>query len=199
MELLESLIHPGIMQIYELLHDEENYYIVSELVTDGTLFDYLIEQTETKYGAIPEVNAKILVRQVLLSLNYMHKQQIAHRDIKLENILMTSAQPPIECKLTDFGFASVLDDNHMFKDSLGSPNYMAPELIMKKPYSESVDIWATGCVLYSMLSGLMAFDGDTKKELHQSICTELPDMKSGIWKRISKSCKQFITLMLERN
>ena len=72
MELLESLNHPGIMQIYELLHDEENYYIVSELVTDGTLFDYLIEQTETKYGAIPEANAKILIRQILYALNYMH-------------------------------------------------------------------------------------------------------------------------------
>jgi serine/threonine protein kinase len=61
MELLEQLVHPGIMQIYELLHDDEYYYVVSELVTDGTLFDYLIEQTETKYRAIPEHNAKILV------------------------------------------------------------------------------------------------------------------------------------------
>ena len=91
MELLESLNHPGIMQIYELLHDEEHYYIVSELVTDGTLFDYLIEQTETKYGAIPEVNAKVLIKQILYALNYMHQKKIAHRDIKLENILMSSA------------------------------------------------------------------------------------------------------------
>ena len=58
MELLEQLIHPGIMQIYELLHDDVNYYIVSELVTDGTLFDFLVKQTETKYGAIPEAHAK---------------------------------------------------------------------------------------------------------------------------------------------
>jgi serine/threonine protein kinase len=105
----------------------------------------------------------------------------------------------LECKLTDFGFASVLDENHMFKDSLGSPNYMAPELIKKESYTEKVDIWATGCVFYSMLSGLMAFDGDTKKELHTSICTELPDMRSGIWKRVGKNCKKFIALMLERD
>ena len=61
----------------------------------------------------------------------MHQKKIAHRDIKLENILMTSVQDPLEAKLTDFGFASILDENHMFKDSLGSPNYMAPELILK--------------------------------------------------------------------
>ena len=90
MELLEQLIHPGIMQIYELLHDQQNYYVVSELVSDGTLFDYLVKQTETKYGAIPEVHAKQLIKQVLLALNYMHLKKIAHRDIKLENILMTS-------------------------------------------------------------------------------------------------------------
>jgi len=100
----------------------------------------------------------------------MHQKKIAHRDIKLENILMTSIVDPLECKLTDFGFASILDENHMFKDSLGSPNYMAPELIVKKPYGYKVDVWACGCVLYSMLCGMMAFDGDSKKELHQSIC-----------------------------
>ena len=62
MELLEKLNHPGIMQIYELLHDDHHYYIVSELVTDGTLFDYLVSQTETKYGAIHESNAKELIK-----------------------------------------------------------------------------------------------------------------------------------------
>ena len=65
MELLEQLVHPGITQIYELLHDDEFYYIVSELVADGTLFDYLVEQTETKYGAIPEANAKVIITQIL--------------------------------------------------------------------------------------------------------------------------------------
>ena len=74
MELLEKLNHPGIMQIYELLHDDNHYYVVSELVTDGTLFDYLLLQSETKYGAIPEVYAKRLIKQVLLALNYMHQK-----------------------------------------------------------------------------------------------------------------------------
>lgn len=141
------------------------------------------------------MHARTIIKQVLLALNYMHQKKIAHRDIKLENILMTRAVDPLEVKLTDFGFASVLDENHTFKDSLGSPNYMAPELIVKQPYSEKVDVWATGCVLYSMLCGMMAFDGDTKKELNRCICRETPDLKSGIWKRISKSCKQFLLLM----
>lgn len=112
---------------------------------------------------------------------------------------MTSSRPPLECKLTDFGFSSCLDENHSFKDILGSPNYMAPELVLKRPYSEKVDIWATGCCLYSMLCGLMAYDGDTKKELHTAICSELPDMRSGIWKRISHECKKFIARMLQRD
>lgn len=129
----------------------------------------------------------------------MHHKKVAHRDIKLENILMTRAKEPLECKLTDFGFASILDENHKFKDSLGSPNYMAPELILKKPYTEKVDVWATGCVLYSMLCGMMAFDGETKKELHKQICYETPDVKSGIWKKVSKSCKEFLLLMLHRD
>ena len=105
---------------------------------------------------------------------------------------MTRAHDPLEVKLTDFGFASVLDENHMFKDSLGSPNYMAPELILKKEYNEKVDVWACGCVLYSMLCGMMAFDGDTKKELNKAICSEHPDIKTGQFKKISKNCKDFL-------
>ncbi len=182
-----------------MLHDDFHYYIVSELVTDGTLFDYLLKQTETKYGAIHEAQAKLLIKQVLYALNYMHLKKIAHRDIKLENILVTSAVEPLEVKLTDFGFASVLDENHMFKDSLGSPNYMAPELVKKEPYDEKVDVWATGCVLYSMLSGTMAFDADNKVNLNNFICLKTPDIKSGTFKKVSKSCKEFLLLMLQRD
>ena len=104
------------MQIYELLYDDAHYYIVKELVTEGTLFDYLVRATETKLGAIPEDHSKEIIKQMLYALNYMHIKKIAHRDIKLENVLMMRTEKPLECKLTDFGFASVLDENHMFKD-----------------------------------------------------------------------------------
>ena len=69
--------------------------------------------------------------------------------LKLENILCDQDG---YLKLTDFGFASCLDENHMFKDSLGSPNYMAPELIKKEPYTEKVDIWALGIIAYQIMA-----------------------------------------------
>ena len=96
---------------------------------------------------------KTIMRDLLSAVSYIHSQGVIHRDIKLENILMTRTHDPLEVKLTDFGFASVLDENHMFKDSLGSPNYMAPELILKKEYNEKVDVWACGCVFYEIVCG----------------------------------------------
>lgn len=97
----------------------------------------------------------------------MHKKNIAHRDIKPENILMESKSTDnVNLKITDFGFAKLYDPNEGgLTETLGSPLYMAPEIIKKLPYDCSVDIWALGVLAYIMLSGKPPFKGKTKDEI----------------------------------
>lgn len=90
----------------------------------------------------------------------MHKQNIVHRDIKPENILLESKSiDDFTIKITDFGFSKLYDPTEGMKDTLGSPLYMAPEIIKKRPYDSSVDIWAIGIMTYLMLCGKPPFKG----------------------------------------
>jgi len=114
---------------------------------------------------------------VLLAINYMHKRNITHRDIKPENILLESKElDKLEVKIADFGFSCVFDPNDGLKTVLGSPLYMAPELIKAESYDEKVDIWSIGVISYMLLSGRSPFPGRDKREINRMICTEPIDL-----------------------
>jgi calcium-dependent protein kinase len=94
-----------------------------------------------------------IMRQVLSVILYLHQRDIVHRDLKLENLLFTSdGYQNLNLKLIDFGFACKFRDQSM-TNILGSPFYMAPEIILREEYDEKVDIWSLGCLAYILLSG----------------------------------------------
>lgn len=131
----------------------------------------------------------------------MHKKNIAHRDIKPENILMESKDPSnINLKITDFGFAKCYDPKEGgLTETLGSPLYMAPEIIKKLPYDSSVDIWAVGVLTYIMLSGKPPFKGKTKDEVFVEITSKNINYSGEIWKTNSKDAKAFVKRLLLRD
>ena len=128
LEVLQKTDHPHMVRVFELLQDEKNFYIVTELVTGGELYDHII-----RVKRLGEREAADVVKQLLLALNHMHEQNIAHRDIKPENILLapeeTSAPGKLNLKLTDFGFACFYRPERGLSQVLGSPLYMAPEIV----------------------------------------------------------------------
>lgn len=127
LSILQKCSHPNIMMANELLEDDQYFYIVTEILEGGELFDRLIAM-----GRFGETNAGYIVKQVLLALNYMHKQKMTHRDLKPENILLDSKNPKaLEVKIADFGFSCVFDPKEGLNLVLGSPLYMAPELIKR--------------------------------------------------------------------
>ena len=107
LKVLQEAAHPHIMRIYELMEDEDNYYIVSEFLEGGELFDRIVSLRTFR-----ESKASYVIYQILLALNYIHKKGIMHRDLKPENILLESSDVDnLNIKLSDFGFATYYGDN----------------------------------------------------------------------------------------
>ena len=131
----------------------------------------------------------------------MHKKNIAHRDIKPENVLMESKDANnTSLKITDFGFAQAYDPkNGLMTAKLGSPLYMAPEIIKETPYDCAVDIWALGVLCYIMLSGKPPFKGRSKDEIFVQITSKQIAYTSDHWKNASKEAKAFLKKMLVRD
>ena len=125
----------------------------------------------------------------------MHQQNIVHRDIKPENILLApeekTANASINLKLTDFGFACFYDPSKGLKQVLGSPLYMAPEIVKEKSYEKAVDIWSIGVIAHILLSGSPPFYGKSKQEIYNAIVNGTP--KFGKYKSLlSNEAIQFV-------
>lgn len=166
LQVLESLSHPNIMRIYELLDDEKHYYIVSEYIRYGQLCQYILQRKETG-RPLTEGEVKIVVRQLFYALSYLHDQGIAHRDVKPENIMIenVSRHDELLIKLVDFGFAEYFGSQKKFKGTLGTPLFMAPEMIQRKKYDTKVDVWSATITVYVMLCGKPPFRGKDRETM----------------------------------
>ena len=174
---LEKLDHPHIVRVFDLLEDEENVYIVSELM-DMNLKE-LTDIMEEKSHKFTEAQIANIVYQLTLALNYIHVSNTIHRDLKLENILVQIEDEEEDnihktiCKITDFGLATVIKENkeHL---SLGTPEFMAPE-VLNYNYDFKADVWSLGVIAYMLLTGKKPFEGETEEELKEKIRYHEPD------------------------
>lgn len=128
----------------------------------------------------------------------MHKRKIAHRDIKPENILLEDPMS-LRIKLTDFGFATFYNQDNKMNDFLGSPNYLAPEIIEGRKYDEKVDIWAAGCIVYTLLIGKPPFQGASQPEVFSAIRHNQVDYNHETWGNISNEAQNFCHLALNKD
>lgn len=148
-ETLRIAQHPFICRFYEALESEDNIYLVMECLDNGTLLNEVTKNTK-----LEERDAAIIFSEFMLALRHLHKNcHIAHRDIKLENILLDDNH---NIRLIDFGFSKSVEGTFL-KTHCGSCLYAAPELLMGEEYSEKVDIWSAGVMLYVMTTGNFPF------------------------------------------
>ena len=167
-DILKKLSHPNIVKIYEFYISENHYYIITEYCKEGELFSYI----KNKYT---ERQLAVLFYQVFSGLWYLHENKILHRDIKLENIMISGKEKDNSTgeelfwvKIIDFGTAKIFEKNKKEKDVVGSSYYIAPE-VLKQNYNEKCDTWSVGVILYMTLVGRAPFDGKDDEEIIKKI------------------------------
>ena len=162
-ENLLRLDHPNIIKMFEYYYDQYNFYMIMEFCNGGELFDKVKE----KGGKFKEEEAAIIMRTILKAVAYCHSKKIVHRDLKLENILFKGKKLD-NLKIIDFGTGSLLRENEIFKERIGTAYYIAPEVINRK-YNEKCDMWSLGVILYILLSGKPPFNGNNEGEIINAI------------------------------
>jgi len=185
---LSLLKHPNIVRLYTTIEDNDKLYLVMEVIKGQSLEKYI--QAKCR---LQEAEAISLFKQILEAIAYCHEQQICHRDIKTENILIT---PEGNVKLIDFGFATLSSRNERLKVFCGTPCYMSPEIVSRKKYlGPNADIWSLGILYYFMLSGSFPFHGKSLQDLFRNIYRG----KYACPACISPLAKNFINRMLQVN
>ena len=183
----------NIIKCYDVYEDRNYVHFVFDIVEGGDLFDYIISNDDHHLN---EMNAAQLFSQIMDAIHYLNQQNIIHRDIKLENLLIMQGDANLKIKLIDFGFAVKIDK---ITEKLGSLNYMAPEIHLDKGYDSKVDMWAVGIILYNMLSGKQPFSGDNEKILVNKVINEEINFNYGCWSTIGNDCKNLIKILLSKN
>lgn len=190
LNMLKRLDHPNIMRLYEFSEDKDNFYLVTEFLTGGELFNYLIEQ-----GKLTESYAAKIGFHMLTALNYCHMNGIVHRDLKPENIMRASNDPEAQIKIIDFGESCILPPSKRLSSTMGTAYYIAPE-VLNHSYTEKCDLWSVGVILYILLCGIPPFNGNSDLEITAKIQRGKFSFDGEVWKRISIDAKDFITKLL---
>lgn len=141
----------------------------------------------------------MLCRTLLKAIAYCHENNIAHRDLKPENLLLIRRDNDLQLKISDFGFAKRVTSSTCLTTRCGSPNYVAPEIIARKPYGTPVDMWSIGVVIYILLCGYLPFADKSHVILYRKIQQARYQFHTQYWNGISKDAKDFITMLLERD
>ena len=181
--ILQEIEHPNIIKLIEVHETSQYIYLVMELCNGGGLSDCLEDHMKKNKKPFSEEIVQYLMRQIVSGLNYLHKKNILHRDIKLDNILVNFDNEEdrknrnmmkAKVKIIDFGFARHLEPSQLAYSTLGSPINMDPGILRKLNrmvhskeygYDQKADIWSLGTICYEMLIGKNTFNAETMREL----------------------------------
>eukprot|EP00803_Ostreobium_quekettii_P007400 evm.model.scf_390.3 EVM.evm.TU.scf_390.3 scf_390:62565-69304(-) len=182
--------HPNVVMLKAVYEDSENIHLVMELCTGGELFESIIDR-----GCYTERDAADAVRTMLQVVAHCHHMGIIHRDLKPENFLLANATEFAPLKAIDFGLSVFFKEGEMLDEIVGTPFYVAPE-VLKKRYSKEVDIWSMGVILYILLCGAPPFYGESEDEIFEAIEYAEPDFESDPWPEISEAAIEVCRMML---
>ncbi|PVI05961.1 serine/threonine protein kinase-like protein Kin1 [Periconia macrospinosa] len=186
--IVSLLNHPYICGMRDVVRTNYHWYMLFEYVNGGQMLDYIIS-----HGRLKEKQARKFARQIASALDYCHRNSIVHRDLKIENILISKTG---DIKIIDFGLSNLFSPRNLLKTFCGSLYFAAPELLQAKQYTgPEVDVWSFGIVLYVLVCGKVPFDDQSMPQLHAKIKKGHVDYPP--W--LSNECRNLIHRMLQTN
>ena len=192
-EILKICQHPYIVKYIEYFENASQIFIIMEYCKGGDLFSYY-----QKHKNISEQRIAQIIQQLCLAVNYIHLYGIAHRDIKLNNILLIDDGENSAIRLCDFGLSKIVGPSEKCEEACGSLVYTAPEILNNLPYDKQVDLWSIGIVHYILCCGRYPFyDKDTNILMEKIVESELI-FKSPNFDNYSKEMKDFIIKLLTK-
>jgi calcium-dependent protein kinase len=193
--LMKIMDHPNIIKLYETFEDHRNIYLIMELCSGGELFDKIIEA-----GHFTEVQAAILMQQIIRAIYYMHENHVCHRDLKPENFLFMTREAIDKnlLKIIDFGLSCKFEAGQVLTTKAGTPYYVAPQVLAGK-YDHSSDLWSCGVIMYVLLCGYPPFFGETDAEVLSKVRLGNFSFNASDWKNISEDAKNLIRMLLKVN
>jgi calcium/calmodulin-dependent protein kinase I len=210
-QIVLSLEHPNVVRTFDVFVRKRRVYFVMEYVPGGELFNYVAQHTH-----FTERHAAAVIRDLFAALVYLHDRGIVHRDVKLENLLCASSSWPFAIKLADFGFSNFVPSSTSASPSggftpsdanrdsaltsfVGTPYYIAPEMLSAAGHGRPVDVWAAGVTLYILLSGKFPFGGATEKDYYVRVLNKSAYFPDEDWRMISAEAKNLIRGLLTKD
>ncbi|KAJ5578038.1 uncharacterized protein N7459_007002 [Penicillium hispanicum] len=177
--------HPYICGMRDVVRTTYHWYMLFEYVNGGQMLDYIIS-----HGKLKEKQARKFARQIASALDYCHRNSIVHRDLKIENILISKTG---DIKIIDFGLSNLFSPRSLLKTFCGSLYFAAPELLQARQYTgPEVDVWSFGIVLYVLVCGKVPFDDQSMPQLHAKIKKGVVEYPPGL----TAECRHIISRML---
>lgn len=184
--------HPNIVKLFYALQDHDKFYLILEYISGGELFHHLTHNNSLG-NVFKEDHVAFYAAQMASGLRHLHKLGIVYRDLKPENCLLDHRGNLV---LTDFGLSKDIGDNEEgCKSIIGTPEYMAPEILKGEEYGFAVDWWSLGCVIYDMMSGKPPFTGNSHKAIQDKILTK----KLSLPFYFSMDAKDLLNKLLNKN
>lgn len=193
LKILAQLSHENVMAGREYFEEGGKIFLIVELVRGQAMLEALWER-----GSYTEDDSRSVARQLLEAINHMHRVGVAHRDLKLENIMLRSESDCTSLCIVDFGLAKQLTRSKpYFTDSCGTLSYAAPEILkIDSRFGTAVDVWSTGVILFMLLSGAPAFPDTDLVELGRRVVRGGYSFSDPAWDLVSSDAIDFVKTLL---
>lgn len=194
--IIKRVNHPNIVKTYDVFETENEIHIVMEYMKGGMLYESIEDGIR-----FHEQDVVQIMREILDGIIYLHSQGIVHRDLKPENVLCTSSTLPFHVKISDFGLSSIADIAEMKEKKvlmctmIGTPEFIAPEIANREPYTEKVDVWALGMLCYNTITRRLPLDEnkDMLLQIRKGVTLTFPEEE---WALYGEEVKSFMRAVL---
>lgn len=193
-KIMRKLKHPCVVEMVDIMETPESMFLTFELMAGGDLLNRI-----QKNSFISENLSKLIFYQICHAIKYLHDRRITHRDIKPDNILLATEDNETLVKVTDFGLSKLVQSNTAMRTLCGTPLYVAPEILVTNGmgvYTEKVDVWSLGVVLFTCLSGTLPFANEYGTPATVQIKNGQYRFLSPRWRGVSDEAKKLIRKIL---